>query len=198
MLDQNTDRMWYVIGAVLIGAAIIFGMNTLMPEAFASVGGMFGSISDSAMSNIDSILFSDESISQVKSLEDSFQQDDFHRGAIAADGRILDTDMWKNARIRHKDYHRIDLVESVEISFNAKDYQMGLHYFTKDKSKIMVPGGDWKTKGGTYDVPDGAYYIRVVLAPFDRDGNGNDRGISLNEFDMVNAQLRIVSERKQE
>ena len=38
MLDQNTDRMWYVIGAVLIGAAIIFGMNTLMPEAFASVG----------------------------------------------------------------------------------------------------------------------------------------------------------------
>lgn len=41
MLDQNTDRMWYVIGAVLIGAAIIFGMNTLMPGAFASVGGMF-------------------------------------------------------------------------------------------------------------------------------------------------------------
>ena len=42
MLDQNTDRMWYVIGAVLIGAAIIFGMNTLMPEAFASVGTMMG------------------------------------------------------------------------------------------------------------------------------------------------------------
>ena len=37
MLDQNTDRMWYVIGAVLIGAAIIFGMSTLMPEAFAGV-----------------------------------------------------------------------------------------------------------------------------------------------------------------
>src|SRR5699024_2793907 len=41
MLDQNTDRMWYVIGAVLIGAAIIFGVNTLMPNAFASVGDMF-------------------------------------------------------------------------------------------------------------------------------------------------------------
>ena len=38
MLDQNTDRMWYVIGAVLIGAAIILGMNTFMPSAFASVG----------------------------------------------------------------------------------------------------------------------------------------------------------------
>lgn len=46
MLDQNTDRMWYVIGAVLIGAAIIFGMNTFMPETFASVGGMFEDLID--------------------------------------------------------------------------------------------------------------------------------------------------------
>ena len=46
MLDQNTDRMWYVIGAVLIGAAIIFGMNTLMPNAFASVSGMFEDMTD--------------------------------------------------------------------------------------------------------------------------------------------------------
>ena len=41
MLDQNTDRMWYVIGAVLIGAAIIGGFMFFMPEAFSSVGGMF-------------------------------------------------------------------------------------------------------------------------------------------------------------
>ena len=46
MLDQNTDRMWYVIGAVLIGAAIIFGMNTLMPETFASVGDMMVGVTD--------------------------------------------------------------------------------------------------------------------------------------------------------
>ena len=38
MLDQNTDRMWFVIGALVIGAGIILGMNTLIPEAFASVG----------------------------------------------------------------------------------------------------------------------------------------------------------------
>ena len=49
LLDQNTDRMWYVIGAVLIGAAIIFGMNTLMPEAFASVTQNF----ESLLNNID-------------------------------------------------------------------------------------------------------------------------------------------------
>lgn len=44
MLDQNTDRMWYVIGAVLIGAAIIFGMNTFMPSAFASVTNTFDEV----------------------------------------------------------------------------------------------------------------------------------------------------------
>lgn len=41
MLDQNTDRMWYVIGAVIIGAAIIFILNGMIPELFASVGGTF-------------------------------------------------------------------------------------------------------------------------------------------------------------
>jgi len=46
MLDQNTDRMWYVIGAVLIGAAIILGMNTLLPNAFASVSHNFTSLLD--------------------------------------------------------------------------------------------------------------------------------------------------------
>ena len=41
MLDQTTDRMWYMIGAILLGAAIIGAMLFFMPEAFASVGGMF-------------------------------------------------------------------------------------------------------------------------------------------------------------
>lgn len=37
MLDQNTDRMWYVIGAVIIGASIILILNGTAPELFASV-----------------------------------------------------------------------------------------------------------------------------------------------------------------
>src|SRR5699024_6998345 len=56
MLDQNTDRMWYVIGAVLIGAAIIFGMNTLMPEAFASVGDMLTGVTDDISAELSSKL----------------------------------------------------------------------------------------------------------------------------------------------
>lgn len=41
MLDQNTDRMWYVIGAVIIGAAIILILNGTAPQLFASVGDTF-------------------------------------------------------------------------------------------------------------------------------------------------------------
>lgn len=39
MLDQNTDRIWYVIGAVLIGAAIILLLNGTAPNLFAQVAG---------------------------------------------------------------------------------------------------------------------------------------------------------------
>ena len=37
MLDQNTDRMWYVIGALVVGAGIILLANKGLPEVFASV-----------------------------------------------------------------------------------------------------------------------------------------------------------------
>ena len=37
MLDQNTDRMWYVIGALVVGAGIILLANKVMPEVFANV-----------------------------------------------------------------------------------------------------------------------------------------------------------------
>ena len=41
MLDQNTDRMWFVIGAVIVGAAIIFIANGTLPTLFASVSDTF-------------------------------------------------------------------------------------------------------------------------------------------------------------
>ena len=41
MLDQNTDRMWYVIGAVIVGAALIFLMNGTFPGLFGTIGESF-------------------------------------------------------------------------------------------------------------------------------------------------------------
>lgn len=47
MLDQNTDRMWFVIGAVIVGAAIIFIANSMFPTMFTNISGVFnGKIAD--------------------------------------------------------------------------------------------------------------------------------------------------------
>ena len=55
MLDQNTDRMWFVIGAVIVGAAIIFIANGSLPTLFASVADTFEGSSAQATEVIDSM-----------------------------------------------------------------------------------------------------------------------------------------------
>ena len=52
MLDQNTDRMWYVIGALVVGAGIILLANKTMPEVFANITKTFKDTTDSATSAI--------------------------------------------------------------------------------------------------------------------------------------------------
>lgn len=44
MLDQNTDRMWYVIGALVVGAGIILLANGTLPDIFASVANAFDEV----------------------------------------------------------------------------------------------------------------------------------------------------------
>ncbi len=55
MLDQNTDRMWYVIGAIVIGAAIIaMGLN-IFSDSFDSVDEQFASVIGVASENIEGL-----------------------------------------------------------------------------------------------------------------------------------------------
>ncbi|AJI09032.1 hypothetical protein SNE23_29895 (plasmid) [Bacillus sp. RA(2023)] len=37
MLDQNTDRTWWMIGAVVVGALLIGAAKVAFPEVFDSV-----------------------------------------------------------------------------------------------------------------------------------------------------------------
>ena len=53
MLDQNTDRMWYVIGAVLVGAAIIFIANGTLPDIFASIARTYEETTSDTIDNIE-------------------------------------------------------------------------------------------------------------------------------------------------
>lgn len=62
MLDQNTDRMWYVIGAVIVGAALIFLVNSSFPQLFASVGDVFTNKTDEVSETIGSIGASDRNL----------------------------------------------------------------------------------------------------------------------------------------
>ena len=55
MLDQNTDRMWFVIGAVIVGAAIIFIANGSLPTLFASVADTFEGASEASQEVIGDI-----------------------------------------------------------------------------------------------------------------------------------------------
>ena len=52
MLDQNTDRMWYVIGALVVGAGIILLANKTMPDVFASVSKSFEQPLNSAIGQL--------------------------------------------------------------------------------------------------------------------------------------------------
>ena len=53
MLDQNTDRMWYVIGALVVGAGIIILVNKTMPEVFANITKTYKGTTDSATKEIE-------------------------------------------------------------------------------------------------------------------------------------------------
>ncbi|MGI8362928.1 hypothetical protein [Bacillus cereus] len=41
MLDQNTDRSWWMIGAVIVGAALIGVVSVAFPDLTQSVIGLF-------------------------------------------------------------------------------------------------------------------------------------------------------------
>lgn len=56
MLDQNTDRMWYVIGAVVIGAGIIFLANGMFADTvFPAIKGFMEGLIGTATENVDKI-----------------------------------------------------------------------------------------------------------------------------------------------
>lgn len=41
MLDQNTDRSWWMIGSIIVGAAVIGVAKVAFPEVFDSVVNYF-------------------------------------------------------------------------------------------------------------------------------------------------------------
>lgn len=55
MLDQNTDRMWFVIGALVVGAGIILLANSLFPSMFKNITNTFNGVVTSGTTDVSSI-----------------------------------------------------------------------------------------------------------------------------------------------
>lgn len=53
MLDQNTDRMWFVIGALVVGAGIILLANNLLPKMFGDISETMANVVDDASGLLD-------------------------------------------------------------------------------------------------------------------------------------------------
>lgn len=62
MLDQNTDRMWFVIGALVVGAGIILLANKALPEIFANVTKSFETVTDNAIKDAAKLASAEENI----------------------------------------------------------------------------------------------------------------------------------------
>lgn len=52
MLDQNTDRTWWMIGALVIGVAIVVLIKTAFPELVTTVITKFKTLMDSWLKEV--------------------------------------------------------------------------------------------------------------------------------------------------
>ena len=75
MLDQNTDRMWFVIGAVLVGAAVIAaamyffgGSDSIVFEYLGNFFSDLQSKGDGVLDNIKTVPAPVETINLLKSV----------------------------------------------------------------------------------------------------------------------------------
>ena len=186
MLDQNTDRMWYVIGAVLIGAAIIFGMNTLMPNAFASVGdNMFDLIDIINIPNSNMIRDSklryipryyhlepsghlDEK-PQYTTIEDSelgrvVRVDTYHgnQGLFYKGWTHLDSPVQAGEKYKMEVIVRADTPTQIGIAIDGSHLDNGvIHTITNDWTTITLErvSDGVNTRPRLYTVEAGSYYI---------------------------------------
>jgi len=55
MLDQNTDRMWFVIGALVVGAGIILLASSLFPQMFKNITNTFNGVVTSGTTEVGKI-----------------------------------------------------------------------------------------------------------------------------------------------
>ena len=175
MLDQNTDRMWFVIGALVVGAGIILLANKAMPQIFASVTESFENVSNPATDVVTyklgqktSIPFSMDVIRPTPSAEKSV----FTR-LSPTQIRFQTTDVYDSGIYFPDEYFKIG--ETYTITFDIRKLSgeiegLGGHLLLTDNVDVRIDGQiveEWEKGSGS--VVDRNSWSNTVVYPNDLD-----------------------------
>lgn len=185
MLDQNTDRMWYVIGAVLIGAAIILGMNTFMPKAFASVTDSFSQVTEQTTDAVDDMtaptnLLGDEVYTGRQTAIPSRYTYNFSGGGYIS---LSEIGLAPGDTVTYSaDYDTGDVQIRPRVNFSPVPYDT-------DDEREMARYGDFISGDGrfsaTFEIPETTEYLRVMISHSYRDDYTSLPDIQLGDFTLV-------------
>ncbi len=165
MLDQNTDRMWYVIGAIVIGAAIIaMGLN-IFSESFDSVEENYANVISIADDSIDGIGYSQNLINPADLIPTSIY------GSELVEYNELENEWTVNIKPRG----------------NRPPWSTGLHV---KPNRLYVPYGESLTISYEVYIPDHVDINDVFVG---NDVNNGFIGVSNPTNDNDNSAKRIFN-----
>ena len=131
MLDQNTDRMWFVIGAVIVGAATIFIANGTLPDIFASVTESFNNVAGEAvavMEGIEPQVENDSRLRPIKVHNSQFEDGLSHWIVRAGDSNVavtttMDETYGQGAKVTATS-NNLELGQGIWQSFHGTERQL--------------------------------------------------------------------------
>ncbi len=171
MLDQNTDRMWYVIGAIVIGAAIIaMGLN-IFDSSFESVDSLMVQQMDIAGRTLDEF----EIMSRNLLIDSDFEGLDYHGWreyegfTITPEGGRITSEIGKPTVIQNRKVLPAGKYK-LRMWYELKEGQTPYFYNLSNTDVIMVEGYDVDDsvdghKGRAAIDPDatyGEYHIELA------------------------------------
>ena len=174
LLDQNTDRMWYVIGALVVGAGIILLLNDNLPDIFGKVVGSFTPVMDDAILATKQLIKEEEllnpdtetpyTILYSKSGHETIGTPEHTKGgtinpiSVTYKHSTSAVVAVQPGEIIHMTKITVDDVEGEDLNEAWAQYWR-LTYLDKDQqyhSRWVSGTNDWYLT-----VPEGAYYFRV-------------------------------------
>ena len=203
MLDQNTDRMWFVIGAVIVGAAIIFIANGSLPTLFASVSDSFEESSAKATEVVEDMSPNVDYISDAQAVAiptkyahlNQIAMSNIEQGSFNyINGTILPDDY-----VYHLDFERTDtaipvepgvkyyLSHSLDWSGGVVGVEMAWHFYDENMSPIEGLShrstGIGTVKRVTMTAPERARYIHVRFGHMH--ASWDNRNYFFAEYDAI-------------